>query len=164
MIRWSCQMMVFALLVFFCSTQIPVASLFFRPRRILPRPPSVSFIELDGSAYSRVMRNVRMADASRPFSRWNDGMAMDHGIGANALDYSEPPPDPLPLSKAFSPMSAPAMSPLPSFAASLMPPTLAAPPLLPHSAETRDVPQKRMRDELLDLDGFETLKEKEQVQ
>ena len=157
--RWALQMAVFVLLILFFALQIPSAALFFRPRRMAAVQPSVAFVELDGATYASVMRQVRTADGARSLRNWNGGALMDSDVGVGALEAPLPLPEPLPLARARTRTTAPQGTSLPPFRPSLAPPSLAAPPLEPMRGDPIR-PAAKADDELLDLDVFETLKER----
>ena len=157
--RWAFQMAVFVLLILFFALQIPRAALSFRPRHVAAVPPAVALVELDGATYARVMRQVRTADGARSLRTWNGGTLMDADVGVGALEEPLPLPEPLPLARARARTAAPQGTPLPSLRPSLTPPSLAASPLTPlRGAPLR--PAEKADDELLDLESFETLKER----
>ena len=157
--RWVIQITVFALLLLFFALQIPKSALFFHPRRPRPVRPSVAFVELGDATYARVMRQLRSTDGTRPFRNWSEGLPMDSDLDVQALEDSLPLPEPLPLAKGRARTPAPAGTPLQPLHPSLKPPTLAAPPLVPLRVDPSRTSTK-VNDDLLDLESFETLKER----
>ena len=157
--RWVFQIAVFALLLLFFALQIPRSALCFHPYRPAPAQPFVAFVELDDATCARVMRQVRSTDGSRPFRNWSEGLPMDSDVGVQALEDTLPLPEPLPLANGRARTPAPEGTPLRLIPPSLKPPSLAAPPLMPLRAYPVRAATK-VDDELLDLDRFETLKER----
>ncbi len=152
-------MVVFALLVLLFALQIPGSSIFFRPVRQAPAAPRTAFVTLSDAAYSKVMRQLRTADWSKPFRHGSDS-ALDQGPGVAGLDETLPPAEGLPLAEGFTPAPAPGVQPLPQLRPSLKPPSLAA-PMRTASPPPAKAPDPGRKDaELLDLEAFETLKER----
>ena len=160
--RWALQMAVLTLLILFFVLQIPRRALFFRPRRMEEPRPAVAFVELDGATYARVMRQMRMADGPGTFRRRSDALA-GGGDDLPALEENFSAPDPLPLEESFGRTPAPAAVSRPMPLPPLRPPSLAAPDIpatAPGAARPSAAPTAI---ELLDLEGFETLKEKDET-
>ena len=158
--RWAFQMTVFAALILLFALQIPRQALFFRPVNPPAIHPFAAFVDMDDATYDRVMRRVRLADWSQPFRNWRDGL-LDQMAGMSTLEDVPPPPAALSLAGTFAPAPAPRPSALSPLRPSLLPPSLAAPPLAPLPADdVKNVPAVRRMDELMDLDSIETLKER----
>lgn len=119
-----------AAVVLFTTTlvlQIPRKALFFRPVRVDPAEPFVSFVSLGDDAYERLVRNIRMAWQMR-------GRPIAGGIvdsRTDAFDFSSPLPPPayLPLRGVAASVPVPTASPSPL--PDLLPPSLGrdAPPV-----------------------------------
>ncbi|MBR4652434.1 MAG: hypothetical protein IKO72_03670 [Kiritimatiellae bacterium] len=164
--RWFLQLAVFALLLLLFALQFPRSALFFRPVRVPPIVPSVSLVTLDAAAYARIMRMAH-SDLDNPFQAWQDG-AMDSGAGMFAIHETLPPPAALPLPVDFARSSLPPAMPPARLVMPLKPPTLAAPPSAPPPAQppAAKPPTEPVRPaaDLLNLDDFDTLRERNEYQ
>ncbi len=160
MIRWGVQMAVLAALIVVFGLQIPRSALFFRPAKSAPTVAHAAFVTLDDAAYLRLMRQVRTTEWSGGSLNWNAG-AMSLGAGSIALE-DEPPPPGLPLPESFAHARMPSSPALAPPVPSLQPPTLSLPQLPPIPAAKQPSGQKpeKRGDSLLDIDSFESLKER----
>ena len=157
--RWALQMTAFALLLTMFALQIPRSAIFFRPSSPAPRAPKAALVILSDAAYAKVMRRMRTADWSKPFLR-GSGSSLDQGPDVSGLEETLPPPEGLPFASWFTPAPAPGLVPLPRMRPPLQPPSLAAPCDGPTSPYRSTPPAFRPDPELLDLESFETLKER----
>ena len=159
--RWALQMAVLAALVFAFALQMPKSALFFNPAAVMnTTTPRAAFVVLDDAAYARLIRQVRSAGTLGASHGWNEG-AMSLDPGAIALDDLPPTPPGLPLPEVFTASTAPAATESPRLTTSLQPESLAMPPQPPLPKKVTSAPAAKKRpDELLDLEGFESLKER----
>ena len=161
MIRWYVQMAVLAALIVVFGMQIPRSALFFKPVKALPAPAHAAFVTLDDAAYVKLMRRVGTAESSVGSRNWNEG-PMSMKVGPVVLeDELQPPPElHLPESFTHAPAYSPSVLSMPS--PSLKPPSLSLPPLppVPAAAPSARKPEKKA-DPLLDIDSFESLKERQ---
>ena len=160
MIRWYVQMAVLAALIVVFGMQIPRSALFFKPVKTAPASTHAAFVTLDDATYVKLMRQVRTADLSVGARNWNEG-SMSLRSGPVALEDELPPPPELHLPESFTrapEFSSPVLAMPPP---SLQPPTLSLPqlPPIPAAAPSARKPEKRT-DPLLDIDSFESLKER----
>ncbi len=158
--RWFVQMAVLAALVATFALQIPKSALFFKPVAMKTAAPRAAFVTMSDAAYARLMRQIRTVNWPGATRGWNDG-TMSLGAGAFVLDDSPHPVPELPLPKAFTGQRDPVNVELPRLTSPLQPASLAMPPSPPTPAKPAAAPADEKRpDALLDLDNFESLKER----
>ena len=153
-------MAVLAALIVVFGMQIPRSALFFKPVKIAPASAHAAFVTLDDAAYVKLMRQVRTAELSVGSRNWNEG-SMSLRSGPVALEDELPPPPELRLPESFTHASVSSSSVLAIPVPSLQPPTLSLPhlPPIPAAEPSAQKPEKKA-DPLLDIDSFESLKER----
>ena len=160
--KWAVQMAAMAAIVIAFAMQIPKSALFFRPVEVkeADSAPCAAFVTIDDAAYARLMRKVRTAGWPDAMRGWNEG-SVSLGTWSLLMDDPPPPVPALPIPKAFTASPAPVQARLPPLRPPLKPPSLAMSPMPPlvQKAAAAPADEKRPAD-LLDLDGFESLKER----
>lgn len=154
------QMIVLAALIAIFAMQIPMSALFFRPVPVKEVVPGAAFVTLDDAAYARLMRQVRTVDWLGASRSWNEGR-MSIGTESFVLDDSLRFVPDLPLPDSFTARFIPEPAVLPQLRPSLKPASLAMPSLPPIKVGESVPPASEKRlDPLLDIDSFDSLKER----
>ncbi len=153
-------MAVLAALIVVFGLQIPRSAIFFKPVKIAPAAAHAEFVTLDDAAYVRLMRQVRTAEWSGASRNWNEG-TMSLAVGPVALEDELPPAPELHLPETFTHVAMPPPPVSAPPAPSLQPPSLSLPqqPPIPATEPPADKTGQQA-DPLLDIDSFESLKER----
>ena len=153
-------MAVLAALIVVFGMQIPRSAIFFKPVKTASASAHAAFVTLDDATYVKLMRQVRTAELSVGSRNWNEG-SMSLRSGPVALEDELPPPPELHLPESFTHAPVTSSSVLAIPVPSLQPPTLSLPhlPPIPAVAPSAQKPEKKV-DPLLDIDSFESLKER----
>ena len=159
--RCVLQMAVLAGLIIVFAMQIPRSALFFRPADTRPFEPHAAFVELDDNAYANMMRRIRTADWPGASRGWSEG-SMSLGADVIAQEDAPPPPEELELPETFTRPRLPVETALSIQLSSLKPKSFAmpAPSPIPSAVPADEAKTRKPAQELMDLDAFESLKER----
>ena len=157
--RWTVQIAALVGLVAVFALQIPKSAIFFRPVATKESAPCAAFVTLDDAAYARLIRKVRAVNWPGSARGWKGG-TMSLGTESFVLDDSPHPAPGLPLPADFTDSRMSVDVRLRQLKPSLQPASLAMPLLPPIPAGSVPPVEKKRLDALLDIDSFESLKER----